>query len=546
MKGKWIALTIVLAIIAAVFLYLKIRKSDDFEPQIKEKLARLVSEASDGLYKLDINKIEIDITAGSVTAKNILLSPDSTRMSQLLKAGKLGNNTYTISLKKLDLEGLSPSVLIDQKNISLDKLVLESPEIEIIHTERSKEVKDTGNMYEKMKIKDQSFSVKELYLKNIQLTVNDKLKKNRKVSSFKNLSAYFTDIKIDSSTVNDSTRFLFARDAVIFMKGFSQVTEKKKYHFDIDSIALHPQNGTMQFYDLKLKPEGTKEDFSKLITHQQDRYDIKIKKGDISNINWFSLLSDDGFFGDEVKMEGGTINIYHDRSLPGGPIKSDNFPHQMLMNAGIPVDLKKVVLKNFSIAYEELNPKSGHTGTVEFVNVNGEISNLTNISSEISKNNFIVINAAADFLNAGKLDAVFRFDLAKVTTGVFSVDATLGEMDGVKLNKITEGLSLVKIKDCKVDKLQVHIAGTNKACNGNISFAYHDLSFDVLKNDDGELKKRGVLSFIANTLVIKKSNPAKENGKLREYAVIHEHDPHRSFFNLIWKTILDGILETVK
>ncbi|MES2850027.1 MAG: hypothetical protein V4685_13290 [Bacteroidota bacterium] len=546
MKGKWIVLTVLLAIIVSAFLYLKIRKSDDFEPQIKEKLAKLVSEASDGLYKLDISKIEIDITAGSITAKNILLSPDSTRMSQLLKAGKLGNNTYTISLKKLDLEGLSPAVLMDQKNISLDKLVLESPEIEIIHTERSNEVKDTGNMYEKMKIKDQSFSVKELYLKNIQLTVNDKVKKNRKISSFKNLSAFFTDIKIDSSTVNDSTRFLFAKDAVIFMKGFSQVTEKKKYHFDIDSIALHPQNGNLQFYDLKLKPEGTKEDFNRLITYQQDRYDIKIKKGDISNINWFSLLSDDGFFGDEVKIEGGTINIYHDRSLPGGPPKSENFPHQMLMKAGIPVNMKKVLLKDFSISYEELNPKSGHTGTVEFQNVNGEISNLTNISSEISKNNLIVINAAADFLNAGKLDAVFRFDLAKEKTGAFSVDATLGKMDGLKLNKITEGLSLVKIKDCKVDKLQVHITGTNKSAKGDISFAYHDLSFEVLKNDDGELKKRGVFSFIANALIVKNSNPSKENEKLREYTVIHEHDPSRSFFNLIWKTILDGILKTVK
>lgn len=540
MKIKWIILIVLAALITGAFVYLKVRKSDDFEPQIKAKLAKLVSDGSNGLYKLDMDHIEIDITAASVTAKNVMLVPDSVRMTELEKAGELGNDIYTLSLKNLDLQGLSPLALLDGKNIDLGTLVLESPEITIVHKKRNVEKKDTGNLYERIAQKHQSYSIKNLLLKNIQLTVTN-LDKNKKVSSFKNLSASFADIRIDSSTVKDSSRFLFAKDATLFMKGFSQVTAKNKYHFDIDSVALKPQDGSLQFFDLRFKPEGSKEEFSERLTHQQDRYDLNIKKGNIKNINWFSLLAGDGFFGDEVTMDGGLIRIYHDRSLAGGGPKQDNFPHQMLMNAGIPISIKKVQLNNLFLSYEELNPKSGHTGIVEFNNINGGISNVTNIASEITNDHFTVITASAAFMNTGKLNAVFKFDLAKEKQGNFTVDATLGEMDGLKLNKMTEGLALVKIKELTVDKLQAHIDGSHTGATGNIQFAYHDLSFDVLKNsDEGELKKRGVFTFIVNKFMTNRSG----NGK--QYTVYHEHDPSRSFFNLIWKTILDGILKTVK
>lgn len=545
MKKRWIILIVFAAICLSAYLYLRIRKTKDFEPQIKARLAKLVTDASKGLYKLDLEHIEIDITEASVTARNILLTPDSVRLIELEKTNEAGNDIYTISLKELALDGLSPLALLNAKNIDLGRLVLDSPQITITRKKRNLEKKDTGSLYERIAIKDQSYSIQNLLLNNIRLTIVN-LDNKKSVSSFKNLSASFTDIKIDSSTINDSTRFLFAKDAVVFIKGFSQVTPGNKYHFDIDSIAVRPLYGTLQFYDLKLEPEGTKEEFGKRVGHQQDRYDIKIKKGYVQNIDWFSILSEDGFYGDAIKIDGGVINIYHDRSLPDGPVKSNNFPHQMLMKAPFPVAIKKMLIKDLFVSYEELNPVSGHTGIVEFYNINGEINNLVNIPSAIEKNPFVTINASADFMNAGKLNAVFRFDLTKEKTGDFSVDATLGTMDGLRLNKITEGLALIKIKSLQVDKLQTHIAGSGKSANGNVQFTYHDLAFDVLKNDDGELKKRGLFSFIANTIMINKSNPAKENKPAKQFSISRQHDPHRSFFNLVWKTLLDGVLKTVK
>ncbi len=544
-KTGIIVLVVIIALAIGAYLYLGVRKTKDFEPQIKAKLSQLVKDASNGLYKLEMGHIEIDVTAASLTAKNVLLSVDSSRMLELENSSALGSDMYEIFLEQINFQGLSAMELLNGKDIDLASLTLDSPKIRITHKVRKRATEDTANIYERLAAHHQSYSIGNLLLNNIQLTFIN-LDKNKSVSTLKNVSASFIDIKIDSSTKNDSTRFLFARDAVINVKGFKQLTQEKRYHFNIDSIALRPQDGNMHFFDLTLKPEGTKEDFSKIIKYQQDRYDLKIKKGTIKNINWFSLLAGEGFYGDEMMAEGATVNIYHDRSLPAGPPKSNNFPHQLLMNAGTAVSVKKILLRNMTIMYEELNPKSMHSGVVSFYNVNGEINNVTNIKDEISKNSGLSIIASADFLNEGKLNTVFRFDLANASSGNFSVDATLGQMQGAALNKITEGLALIKIKSVTVDKLQMKIKGSNKGAGGKVMFAYHDLEFDVLKNDDGDLKKRAILSFIANKLMVNKSNPGGKGEQAKQFTVLQQHDTQRSFFNLIWKTLLAGILKTVK
>jgi hypothetical protein len=472
--------------------------------------------------------------------------PDSFRLAELDSANVLGNDIYRISLRKININGLSPLALLNSKKIELDKLVLDSPEIVVTHTIRHAAKKDTLNLYDKISLTSQSYSIGSLLLNNIKLTLINK-GKNKSVSSFKNLSAAFTDIKIDAATGIDTSRFLFAKDAVIFIKGFSQITPKKKYLFSIDSIAMRPKYGTLQFYNLRFKPGESKEQFMQKLVYGEDMFDIAVKSGIISNINWFTLIGEEGFFGDEMKISGGFLNVYNDKGLPAGKPRYKNFPHQKLLRAGFPMSLKKIFINDIDVVYEEFNPATGKSGVVEFKNVNGSIENFTNVPGEIKNNRFIAVNASASFMNEGKLNASFLFDIANAENGNFSLSATLEAMNGERLSKITEPLAMVKIKSLSIDKLQLKINGTNNYGKGDILFAYHNLSFDILKKgNEGELKKRRLLSFIANTFVVKKANPSKVNEQPKHFYILHKHEPHRPFFNLIWKTIFAGIQKTVK
>ena len=61
MKKIWIAVSIIAVLVVTGFFYLKFRKSKDFEPLIKSKLQQLVKDGSNGLYALEIEKIEVDV-----------------------------------------------------------------------------------------------------------------------------------------------------------------------------------------------------------------------------------------------------------------------------------------------------------------------------------------------------------------------------------------------------------------------------------------------------------------------------------------------------
>jgi hypothetical protein len=166
----------------------------------------------------------------------------------------------------------------------------------------------------------------------------------------------------------------------------------------------------------------------------------------------------------------------------------------------------------------------------------------------IAENKFFKLDAHAKLMGAGALHALFKFDLANVEKGNFSLDIEVGTMDGKLLNVATKTLGLFEIKNADINKITAHMDANNYGSNGTVSFFYKYLEIAVLKQDEEEnnkLKKRGLMSFIANNFVIAQSNTGDDKNKDPK-KVSYKRDPEKSFFNLIWKTLFTGLGATVK
>jgi hypothetical protein len=74
---------------------------------------------------------------------------------------------------------------------------------------------------------------------------------------------------------------------------------------------------------------------------------------------------------------------------------------------------------------------------------------------------------------------------------------------------------------------------------------YSDLKVNLLEeNAEGKKEKKGFLSFLANTILIKNDNPSKGD-PVRVANITFERVPQASFFNLMWKSVFLGIREAV-
>src|SRR5690606_8599453 len=99
-------------------------------------------------------------------------------------------------------------------------------------------------------------------------------------------------------------------------------------------------------------------------------------------------------------------------------------------------------LENFDVVYEELSHKNQETGKISFNKTNAQFYNLTNDAVSISENKTLHAKVSTRLMNAGVLDADFKFNLNEEFEN-FSYEGELHSMNGRALKPILKPLAAV-------------------------------------------------------------------------------------------------------
>jgi len=321
--------------------------------------------------------------------------------------------------------------------------------------------------------------------------------------------------------------------------GFSITTKDKLYKLNVGDFIINNATSQVKIKQVSLKPMLTEAEFVKQSKHQNDQYNLVFNNLIFSGVNTKRLLSNQ-----ELEVELASfqpiIKIFNDRTLPpDSSSKIGKYPQQSLLKMIYPIYIHTVQIKNGTVSYREKALKSELTGNVFFSHINATLSNFTNIPERIKQSNLLKLHATAKFLDAGDLETDWQFPL-NAGNGAFVIKGKMAEMNAVTLNSIIEPLAMASIQEGKINAVTFAIKGTDTKATGDILFLYQNLKMDVLKKgDEEELKKKGLLSLLANTL-IKNDNTNAANHKTIQY----ERDLNKSFFNLVWKTVFTGAKNT--
>ena len=210
-----------------------------------------------------------------------------------------------------------------------------------------------------------------------------------------------------------------------------------------------------------------------------------------------------------------------------------------------PLQIDAIRLKNIDITYAELDPDTRRTGLVSFASTAGVISNLTNDSASLARNRLCKAAFQARFMNATPLDLTFFFDMA-ATNGSLTAKGHLGRLDPKRLNPVIKPLANGEIREGQVSGFDFDLNASDYRSSVTGTLRYNGLKLDLYKvQDDGKMKKRGLLSSIANTVIIVDANPMPGR-PLRTVTLSRDRDPGDSFFSMLWQTLKLAMLETVK
>jgi hypothetical protein len=518
----------------------------DLKPKLIEKLQQLVKQGSGGIYNLFIHELKPDILKSTVSISNASLIPDTSVLTQLEQSNQSPDEIFRIKTDSIWIDGLGIKDILSKDVIDVKSIHIHQPTIDIYSKKRSSNKKeDLKTLYQRLMNQMKHIGIGKVIIENGTF-VHHNLQKNKN-TKFNDIAINLSNIVIDSTTQFDKSRFLFAKDAELTMKNYAVPTSNNLYMFKIGAISVKATQKSLVAKNVSLEPYYGKQEFQKHIPKQKERFDISIPSIEFQNTNWWNLINNETLIARSATINKADVHVYLDRRKSLGEIDRKGFPHQLIMKLPLKIAVGKLRVNDLDIVYEEFSKLSNQTGKVYVDNLRGTISNLTNMPDVIKRNRIMTASATGNFMRIAPVDLTIRFNLANYKTGAFSAELKSKKgFNGPMINSIAEPLGAFRIKRGELKELTSRVSGNNYKASGDVLVLYNDLHVTPLKQDPrnpGDLKKKTVTSFIANTFVLIDENPSKDGRVRKENAFFNRKSG--TFFNLVWKTTFVGILKTI-
>lgn len=438
--------------------------------------------------------------------------------------------------RQINFRGLHSDQIVKHKNFAVDSVLCDDI---VFYQPGAKanppKMKDTASSGF---LKVYSVDLKKLLFNNIKWISDSKSKYEIGKVHF-----HISDLQSGSLQAVIAHPFDFSKELIAGVDKISFQSKDKKYTFKLSNAEINSRTHRLEIGSFNVIPYKSEIAFAKAERFQKDRYDVSMSGIQLQGIEMNELLSEK-LLAKQLSISKINARIYRDLTKPlEEKSKVGNYPSQLIMKMEFPLSIAKIKIRNAFIQYREKQIKSDSVGTVTFPNTIFDIKNITNLPSEIKRNNRLAINFHSKILGVAPIKGSFNFFINN-PNGKFTVNANISEFDATKLNQISIPMALIEVKSGRINSAEFNFTGSNTKASGEMTMKYEDLKVNVLKidKDSKDVKKRGLASFFANLIVL---NDNPQGGNLRKVHPEYDRDIYKSFFNLVWKTFFTGLKETV-
>jgi len=532
------------------------------------------------VYDLNFDHLNVNFATGEIKIRNVVIAPKKTP----LQLYPYINSSFVLKTKSIVLKKVGIYFLLKHNRLQVSKIEIEKPEIEMQLKGKYpiffpfKEGEKTDDKENKLlKNSLDSYFLKEFVLREASLTMEDG--NDGKSYRIGALNIFISDIQLNQQAGVDSLTFrkgdLVLRDFVIRSeKGGFQSMKSKNYELNIDSFAIqqHPDTADYQVANLMtkiqdwelvtsdsiyvigaksvelsrrdktlniaefiMKPAVSQDAFNQLHKYQRELYSITVKKVNLLNISFDSLKLYQTLLIGQVKLDSADVLIYRDKTIPDDMKRFPEFPAQQFISIKFPMTINELELSESKLEYQE-KKKDGYLGRVKINNLHLIAHHISNQTSDSG------LSVKLD----GNLENKVPFNLALMFSykiPEFSFSGRLKPFEFADLKGVTGSFGSLDIKKGVVDEIAFSGNGYKSSARGEMKFLYHDLDLTMDLKKLSKLEN-SLISFAANTY-LNSSNPAAPGKAAREVKFDVERDRHKGFMNLVIKSVVSGLQQTM-
>ena len=518
------------------------------DPLLKEKLEDMTTESSQGMYQLKLDRLHINLFAGTAELNKIQLSTDSTRWDSIRQMNP-DETPLKVELKirRLKIKNLHLIQYWRTKELSLNKILVYDPEIALVSiqdTALSKPVqKDSIQQrgLDRLPILLASFA-KSIHIRAIK-AINGKMSihttKGTK-SSYQqadSLNLSLTNINLTANDTTETGRALYADHILLSLRNYELYPTGDLYGYRINSATVDGRNGVTKLDIVTILPKLSDIEFMQRLKLRTPRLKIRMKEILIHELDLFRALHKKELSMESVIVESARIDVYQNKNLPLSRHK--RMPHELFRSIKPYLNIDTILLRNSNILYTEYH--GTEEGQIEFEKVNGVILNITNDTLKMTEATPARIDARAELMGAGLLDLSLQLPLLAPD---FRCDytANLGQIDMTYLNRLVEDQNKFRVESGMAERIILKVQVRNGIARGTVEASYNDLKISVLRSKNGRKKK--IISVVAN-LLLRNNNERGDGSPFKVGKVYYRREPTDGILRYIWRSAQTGLMETL-
>ena len=551
MKPIWKWLAGILLLIVLVLTGTSWYVSRHWKPLVEAQLKALVKEASDSLYTLTFDTLDMNLALGNVTLTRAALRADTQVYTQLEARQLAADNRYDIQVDELKITRFHILDMLRDKKLNIQSIILDRPQIQLLHTYHAYNdtlqlPKPKQSLYDRVKKLFTTIQVGEVHVANAGITYLKQDEGEQHPFKLDSVQIHVHDILLDEQSAEDTTRLYYTKDIQATVPGFAYTFANGLYRAKFDALKINTAQQQLFITNITYQPLLPKTSFYKKLGQNKTRTDLHIDTLLLEKLDFVKLIEKQQTIARAAYLIHGHAKLYGDKRYPKKPVNQiGQAPHQKLMHIKQLIHIDSVFVKNMDVVYGEMSPKYQREGEISFDKVYGTLSNVTNDTTALLNDKFMRADLWTKVMNQGNLHVQFTFDMLS-KKGDYHYKGTLGAMQATAFNRVLDPLLNVGIASGNIRGIRFDVNGTDYRSRGTFQFDYNHLAI-ALKNDPHKKPRKKstikIASFIINKVIINDSNP-DANEKYHVGTIDYARVAEDTFFKNIWQSLLEGIKQT--
>ncbi len=514
-------LFILLAAVLGIYFYLHI------EEITKTRLTDLINEKLAPNAEIEISEFKIDYYPLGAALRGI-------RLVHRIPFDEIEHERNADAIRKLEIDEISISDIKIFRFLFGNRWRIDRVEVIGLNVELTpvpeKESKESG-----------------ITIPRPDIRINQILFNNSNIHYFRerlaqDAAAYINNINIevDRFIVPDAGApvHAFFDDIILETSSIKYRTDNGDYDLEAESFVMNSRDGIIQIVGGKSNPLKTAAEMALEAGRPIDKFMVSFDEFLAEGILIEDLLSREDFYSKKIRLTKPGLAIRRDRTF-SRPERDDRIlPAVQFKNLPLPVNVDSFFVTDGYISYGEEYMEEDRQGILSFYGVEMAVSKLNNRLPDDSIR--VHINTRFMDLSPLMLEAAFALD----EKGTHRVKGRLGELDLSVMNPTIEGFLAMRVRNGIARSLDFVFVADDDISHGMLTFIYDDLEVRFLEEETLRERRRDRFrSFIANRFVVRSNNRAEDP---RHATIEYERDKQRSMFNYWWRSISDGLMETIR